>query len=329
MILLSSKTKIAPSNFVSVARLELCGALLLTELMRWAQELFKQNINLTAFCDSKIVLSWLDSHPTRWKVFIANRTTQILEFLSVDHWHYIDTKHNPADYASRGLFPNEIISNSLWWNGPPLELLNISETAVLTDVQVKEIEAEQRSKPSSCFLSMANMNDLLERYSSHKRLLAIVGNCCSFLIRCLKRFQTKSEAVVNAISRLTSPETIVLRMLQLIFFKSEIEALKNNKGLDKKSHILSLNPFMDGCGILRVGGRIDNSIDLSFDEKHPIIIPTKHQITSNLISDAHQKTIHGTIKETQAYLRRKYHIIRATDRVKLFIHKCIPCFRFN
>lgn len=195
LILLSGKTKIAPSEFVSVARLELCGAVLLTELLSWAQELFKQDASLTAFCDSKIVLAWLGSHPSKWKVFIANRTTQILDFLGVEHWHYIDTKHNPADYASRGLFPNEIICNSFWWNGPPTERLSIPEVFDPDDVRLKEIEAEQRIKASPCLLCTAHSNDLLEKYSSHNKLLATVGVCCKFLVSCLLRCQTKSERV--------------------------------------------------------------------------------------------------------------------------------------
>ena len=29
-----------------------------------------------------------------------------------------DTHYNPADLATRGILPRDLIHNSLWWNGP-------------------------------------------------------------------------------------------------------------------------------------------------------------------------------------------------------------------
>lgn len=88
-----------------------------------------------------------------------------------------------------------------------------------------------------------------------------------------------------------------------------------------------MNPFIDGYGLLRVGGRLGNS-DLSFDQQHPIILPNKHQVVTNVIRDAHEKTIHGTELLTLAYLRHRFHIPRASEKVRNLIHSCIICFRF-
>jgi hypothetical protein len=66
------------------------------------------------------------------------------------------------------------------------------------------------------------------------------------------------------------------------------------KGLvSNKSSLLSLNPFLDGKQLIRVGGRLQNS-DLTFDQQHPLILPKGHHITSLIIEDTHQKNLHAS-----------------------------------
>ena len=64
--LVSSKTKVAPINKLTIARLELCGAYLLSQLFFHIQNVF--NIPLSsvyAWTDSTIVLNWLVGNPRR------------------------------------------------------------------------------------------------------------------------------------------------------------------------------------------------------------------------------------------------------------------------
>ena len=58
--------------------------------------------------------------------------------------------------------------------------------------------------------------------------------------------------------------------------KAELRKLKMATSLCK------LNPVLDGEGILRVGGRLENAA-ISYDAKHQIIVPYRHHVT-NLIS---------------------------------------------
>ena len=46
------------------------------------------------------------------------------------------------------------------------------------------------------------------------------------------------------------------------------------------------NRFLDGAGILRVGGRLQNSSS-DYQSKHQLLLPSNHHVTKLLITDVH------------------------------------------
>jgi len=50
-----------------------------------------------------VVLAYLKNETKKIHVFVANRVKTILDVSSKDQWHYVESKNNPADDASRGL----------------------------------------------------------------------------------------------------------------------------------------------------------------------------------------------------------------------------------
>ena len=74
--------------------------------------------NLFGWCDSTAVLGWLRNIPSKGSVYVVNRATATIELLPACKWRYVATDCNPADLASRGVFPGKLINKELWWKGP-------------------------------------------------------------------------------------------------------------------------------------------------------------------------------------------------------------------
>ncbi|XP_070172233.1 uncharacterized protein [Polyergus mexicanus] len=116
-----------------------------------------------------------------------------------------------------------------------------------------------------------------------------------------------------------------LRYVQQRHFPSEIQALNDKSLLPRSSSLLSLYPSLGKDKLIRLGGRIDHS-SLSYDERHPIILP-KHRISDLLIAQAHKASLHGGTQLTLRILRQNYWIISARTSVKSLIRSCVKCVR--
>nr|CAI5839884.1 unnamed protein product [Callosobruchus analis] len=95
----------------------------------------------------------------------------------------------------------------------------------------------------------------LEKYSNIEKVLRITAYVKGL----------KSAELIEA-------EKYWIQSIQQRFFSQELIILKNKMPLDPNSKILTLNPFLDNEGIIRLGGRLHDA-PLPYKTKHPIIIP--------------------------------------------------------
>ncbi|XP_071579117.1 uncharacterized protein [Temnothorax nylanderi] len=87
-----------------------------------------------------------------------------------------------------------------------------------------------------------------------------------------------------------------------------------------------LTAYIDAQGVIRVGGRLNQSA-LAQDNKHQAILPRHSRFSTLIIAHAHLRTLHGGTQLTLAHVRQQYWIIGGRAPVKSHILRCVVCAR--
>jgi len=112
------KAKLAPQPELTIPRLELCGAVLATEIAEVIlEEIDLRPDSIRFFTDSKVVLGYIHNQSKRFYVFVNNRVQRIRQSTQPEQWHYVPTEQNPADHGSRSVAASKL-SSTTWLTGP-------------------------------------------------------------------------------------------------------------------------------------------------------------------------------------------------------------------
>ncbi|XP_055634307.1 uncharacterized protein LOC129774571 [Toxorhynchites rutilus septentrionalis] len=327
--LLTAKSRVAPLRGQTIPRLELCAALLGSQLVDTLRRTTFFTESVTMWTDSTIVLHWIKSPSHCWKVFVSNRIAEIQRLTKNCNWKHIPTHLNPADRISRGMLPSQIVNDELWWHGPSF-LTKEQDFWPDTFDSVPE-ECDLQKETRSVITLHANVDNfrLFDRFSELSKIIKTIAFCYRFYNNASRRdSKTGSldrENALKVLERLAQREEFPLEIQ--IFEKNQIHS-NNTKPTGLKSQLKNLNLFMDQFGLLRINGRLLN-MKAPYDTRFPILLPANHKISWLIMRSFHVRTLHAGPSLVLATVRQRFWPLRGRQLARKIVRQCITCFRIN
>ena len=328
--LVASKAKLNPIKGITMPRAELTAAKLGTLMSKGINKILNPDKKYY-WSDSRNVLCWLKSETAQLKVYVANRVDTILAFTKAEEWRYVNTKHNPADLASRGCTAGQLIQNDIWAKGPDflqrpetewpeyreeLQLDKAGEAEVKLDKTPTVIASVLTKEKAHLFLRLKYVTSLVQLYKLMENYVKGVSKILKVEVPTLTREKALQWLIKEA---------------QASFFGEEREALSKGKCINNESRLKSLRPFLDKEGILRVQSRLASVKELPEDVRFPILLPPEAKITELLTKHCHSVNLsHAAgFYHTLNELQKKYWIVKGKTLVKRIVSDCVSCKRLR
>lgn len=224
--LVMAKSRVTPTNVMTIPRLELSAAVVAVRVSDLLKvELETPNIQEFFWTDSTVVLSYINNDAKRFQVFVANRIQRIKSSTRTEQWANIASEQNPADYASRGLFAEQLKSSD-WFKGPAfLWKRELPER----DVKVGGIEKNdpELRKTVVCTTSAKEERTVLDRLEKLSEWSRVI-RALAILRRKVKEYKGEMQGSEEGTSLEERKETelFIIKLVQEKAFAEEIKSLK-------------------------------------------------------------------------------------------------------
>lgn len=264
------------------------------------------------------MLGYVQNQSQRFTVYVSNRVARIRKVSSPQQWNHVETGKNPADQATRSV-PAHRLKTSKWLTGPvePTESDSSEPNPEIDTTNCSDIEIV------SCVMDVTQKTVLgshrFERFSSWQKLVATIGRLQHFVCS-----QHPCTGILDS-EAMTKSERFIIGQVQREHYGEEIYHLKSNLPLSRTSTILTLDPFLDEHGLLRVGGRL-NKLKASVEQRNPLILPGRHHVALLIVRYYHEQVKHQGRHLTEGAVRSGGFWITGGKRlVSSLIHKCVKC----
>ena len=197
---------------------------------------------------------------------------------------------------------------------------------LVTSVPVEADSETAEAVSGSCLVAGSGEQPVFcpTRWSSLSKAVRVVGWVRKF---CNNARNARQKCALPDLSsdEVVSARLVLLREEQRLVFAAELKALQQGKEVARSSSVHSLTPFLDGDGLLRIRGRLQQS-DLSYDERHPILLP-KGWVAELLVRDQHRLMNHCGVSTLISAVRAAYWVVGLRCLAKRVKRFCVSCKR--
>lgn len=353
------KARVAPLKPTTIPRLELTAATLAVKVDVMLKKELQLPLSDSKFwTDSTAVLKYIANENIRFKTFVANRVATILQTSRVEQWSYINSRLNPADYASRGQKANVFTQNEVWISGPvflskperewPDKPDHLEELTV-ADPEVKKSILVNATTVGGSTDAMHQLTEYFSSWIRLKKAVAWLTRVKGTLVNLSKKrkemnelYKDQEQEKVNkemtsykrslkqtylTVDDLRQAELDIIRHCQQRKFQEEMSALQRKEPVKRSSRIYRLNPQLQE-GILRVGGRLSRA-SMPAEAKHPMLLPKDDRVADLILQDVHERLGHSGRNHVLSHVHQRYWIIDAPSTIRKMLSRCITCRRLH
>lgn len=132
----------------------------------------------------------------------------------------------------------------------------------ITEEELSSVEQETKGETRACNLCIqlsSSLNEIIDQLvtncSSLTKIERSFAYCLRFIANCRKK------TMKRIISKLTLPELntvhcYIIKYSQQLYFSENLKKLQDNQELNPSSKLHQLHAFLDGDGVIKVGGRL-------------------------------------------------------------------------
>ncbi|GFX67808.1 uncharacterized protein TNCV_1565091 [Trichonephila clavipes] len=210
--LITRESRVSPIKGLTIPRLELCTVVLLSKLVKRVIDALKlESVKVYLWTNSMILLSWLQKEPMDLKTFVQNRIPRIQDLFPWQ-WRHLPSNQNPADLISRGVDPDKLLNQELWWNGPefllsgsdyPNKTVKISENNDAYNSELKNSVREKLEKEVPVLNICVNdfVNNLCNISNNYLTILRILSYIFRFINNARRKVKTNGPLEADELDK--------------------------------------------------------------------------------------------------------------------------------
>ena len=315
--LLMSKSKVAPMKVITIVRLELLAAVISKRLRATIEKECRFEFErVVHIVDSEIVRAMINRDSYGFNTFTSTRIGEIQEGSLPSDWYWVSGNDNVADIVSRGEYPENLDSNSVWQVGPDFLSTPFADWPIRQDCSSEVLPERAEAIMQVQSVPSKVPNELIDssRFSSFRKLIHVTARILSL----------KEKATLSQIARTVDVASYKKGVTFWIKLLQESLHTDLQKGMNGQGKFRKLSPRLRDDGVYVIGGRATKWFEASYNKELIPILPKDNNFVKLYAEMIHNEK-HVGVDSDVAKIRLEYWIIGLQKLCSSIKYKCVEC----